>query len=44
MKIKFLKDYAINRGACPLDIGGFDALETEIIKAGTKVDSGEDDE
>ena len=43
MKIKFLKDYAINRGACPLDIGGFDGLKTEIIKAGTKVDSGEDD-
>lgn len=38
MKIKFLKDYAINRGACPLEIGGFVALETEIVKADTVVD------
>ena len=38
MKIKLLKDYAINRGACPLNIGGFDMLETEIVKAGTIVD------
>ena len=44
MKIKFIKDYAINRGACPLDIGGFDMLETEIIKAGTVVDLEEDNE
>ena len=38
MKIKFLKDYAINRGDCPLEIGGFAALETEIVKADTVVD------
>ena len=38
MKIKFLKHYAINRGACPLEIGGFAALETEIVKADTVVD------
>lgn len=38
MKIKFIKDYAINRGACPLDIGGFDMLEMEIVKAGAVVD------
>lgn len=38
MKIKFIKDYAINRGACPLNIGGFDMLETEIVKADTVVD------
>ena len=37
MKIKFLKDYAINRGACPLEIGGFATLETEIVKADTVV-------
>lgn len=44
MKIKFIKDYAINRGACPLDIGGFDALEAEIVKANTVVDLKEDND
>lgn len=44
MRIKFIKDYAINRGACPLNIGGFDMLETKIVKAGTVVDLEKDNE